>query len=322
MDFILLQDMDKAAYLNSWAELARIFLPYLLIRFTLQRDSWVNKKKEKIIWILLEALVIGISTWILWGRMEELQTIWVIPIMTVVYSLVEKWRLSVEEKYEKTEKKHDDAKEKYEDKLKDEKANKEEIQEVSSLVEALGNETSKRYRRKTWVILTGILICIVVLTSYWILSDLARQNSQEVNLKVLKDSFSFIHKSEFWLLALGYFIIWGPTGYIMKIITIPWQRELPKKNKGLPNAGRWIGILERTLVLSFVLINSVSAIGLLIAAKSVLRFGEIKEADNRKEAEYILIGTLLSFTIAIAVGIWLNATVGDTIKDILEGKGF
>jgi len=40
----------------------------------------------------------------------------------------------------------------------------------------------------------------------------------------------------------------------------------------------------------------------LIAAKSVFRFGDLRESKNRKLTEYILIGTLLSFGIAIATG--------------------
>jgi hypothetical protein len=33
----------------------------------------------------------------------------------------------------------------------------------------------------------------------------------------------------------------------------------------------------------------------LITAKSILRFGEIKDRRNRLEAEYIIIGTSMSF---------------------------
>ena len=39
-------------------------------------------------------------------------------------------------------------------------------------------------------------------------------------------------------------------------------------------------------------------IGFLVAAKSILRF---EEAKKQKLAEYILIGTLLSFSLAIAL---------------------
>ncbi|MFW5760036.1 MAG: hypothetical protein ACOCXH_03530 [Cyclobacteriaceae bacterium] len=42
----------------------------------------------------------------------------------------------------------------------------------------------------------------------------------------------------------------------------------------------------------------------MIAAKSVFRFGDLKEAGQRKRTEYILIGTLISFTLSILFGIF------------------
>ncbi|MFV0501856.1 MAG: hypothetical protein ACK5MH_09735 [Bacteroidales bacterium] len=45
-----------------------------------------------------------------------------------------------------------------------------------------------------------------------------------------------------------------------------------------------------------------SGIGFLLAAKSIFRFGDLKDSKDRKLTEYILIGTLLSFAVAIATG--------------------
>lgn len=71
--------------------------------------------------------------------------------------------------------------------------------------------------------------------------------------------------------------------------------------RGLSRAGNVIGKLERLLVFVFVLAGQPAGIGFLIAAKSVFRFGEIKDAANRMESEYILIGTLASFAHAVVV---------------------
>jgi Protein of unknown function (DUF3307) len=65
--------------------------------------------------------------------------------------------------------------------------------------------------------------------------------------------------------------------------------------RGFDNGGKLIGELERGLIFLFVLAGQPASIGLLIAAKSVLRFGELKETEHRMEAEYIIIGTLMSF---------------------------
>jgi hypothetical protein len=97
------------------------------------------------------------------------------------------------------------------------------------------------------------------------------------------------------------FVIW-PAGYLIAKITKPWQEQFDSI-KGLQDAGRWIGMIERILILTFVLINQFTGIGFLIAAKSILRFSDIKNAEDRKEAEYILLGTMVSFIFAIFVGL-------------------
>jgi hypothetical protein len=51
----------------------------------------------------------------------------------------------------------------------------------------------------------------------------------------------------------------------------------------------------------FVLIGHPESIGFLIAAKSIFRFGEIKESKHRMDAEYIIIGTLMSFGYGILI---------------------
>jgi hypothetical protein len=71
--------------------------------------------------------------------------------------------------------------------------------------------------------------------------------------------------------------------------------------RGLSNGGRVIGQWERSLIFLLVLIGQPGAIGFLVAAKSIFRFGELTDRQNRMEAEYITIGTLMSFGIALAV---------------------
>jgi hypothetical protein len=72
---------------------------------------------------------------------------------------------------------------------------------------------------------------------------------------------------------------------------------------GLTRGGQYIGWLERFLVMLLLLIDQPNGIGFLIAAKSVLRFGEIKDQSQRKVAEYIIIGTFLSFGWALLISV-------------------
>lgn len=66
---------------------------------------------------------------------------------------------------------------------------------------------------------------------------------------------------------------------------------------GLPRGGATIGLLERGLIFVLILAGEIGAIGFLIAAKSILRFGTV--AENRAASEYVIIGTLASFGWAI-----------------------
>ena len=64
--------------------------------------------------------------------------------------------------------------------------------------------------------------------------------------------------------------------------------------------GRAIGALERALTLTLVLLGQYSAVGWIIAAKSLARF---KALEDREFAEYFLIGTLASFLLALLAGL-------------------
>ncbi|MDQ8202948.1 DUF3307 domain-containing protein [Pelagicoccus sp. SDUM812003] len=78
-----------------------------------------------------------------------------------------------------------------------------------------------------------------------------------------------------------------------------------QSNTGFAKAGRYIGYLERLLLLLFVITGQLAAAGFLIAAKSVFRFQKTQE--DRKQTEYVLLGTLLSFTTGIAIAFAIKA---------------
>ena len=74
------------------------------------------------------------------------------------------------------------------------------------------------------------------------------------------------------------------------------------RNRGLRVGGKAIGYLERFLTLTFILANNYTAIGLVLAAKGIIRYGEIREPKDQQIAEYVLIGTMLSLSWAVLVG--------------------
>lgn len=75
---------------------------------------------------------------------------------------------------------------------------------------------------------------------------------------------------------------------------------------GLEGAGRVIGTLERLLVLGLALAARWEAVALVIGAKSIARFEELKD---RPFAEYFLVGTLASVLVAVLVALLVQALV-------------
>lgn len=90
---------------------------------------------------------------------------------------------------------------------------------------------------------------------------------------------------------------------IMKTIISKWYLKEDIDDASLENAGAYIGMLERLFVFAFIITQHWEGIGFLLAAKSVFRFGDLSKAKDRKLTEYILIGSLLSFGLAILFGL-------------------
>ena len=106
-----------------------------------------------------------------------------------------------------------------------------------------------------------------------------------------------------WLLIItGYLLCTKPANIFIKEVFKAYQITIATEGE-LLNAGKLIGISERVLTLSLILFGQFDAVGFIIAGKSILRF---REGDTSK-TEYVLIGTLLSFGIAILTGIGILA---------------
>jgi len=113
-----------------------------------------------------------------------------------------------------------------------------------------------------------------------------------------------------WVLVVGAILCVRVGGILVGFWVRPYLDEIEEANReagvavkavrGLSNGGRVIGQLERVLIFMLIGLAQPVAIGFLVAAKSIFRFGELKDRDNRMEAEYITIGTLLSFGWALA----------------------
>jgi len=109
-------------------------------------------------------------------------------------------------------------------------------------------------------------------------------------------SIDLFYKPLVWV--AGFVAVVRGSGFVIAKVTQRLIDENKLKVDGLKSGGKLIGQLERTLIFILIVIGQPAGIGFLVAAKSILRF---KESEEQKLAEYVLIGTLLSFSLAIAL---------------------
>ena len=133
-------------------------------------------------------------------------------------------------------------------------------------------------------------IVLLVCVSYWYRGDASCFPISD------PDMFRYI------VLATSVLFLLKPTNIIINQIFKEFKLQLGvdcNTNESLVLAGHVIGGVERLMVFVFVMLGEYEAIGFLIAAKSILRF---KETDTAR-TEYVLVGTLLSFMLAIMVAL-------------------
>ena len=100
-------------------------------------------------------------------------------------------------------------------------------------------------------------------------------------------------------IAVAAIVCWKPANIFIKLLLKHYCVNMPQDKTIGFNAGALIGSVERWLILIFVCMQRYDALGLLIAAKSIIRFSE----KDTAKTEYVLAGTLLSIFIAVLAGL-------------------
>ncbi len=101
------------------------------------------------------------------------------------------------------------------------------------------------------------------------------------------------------------------SGILMGLFTSDMIKRNPalenELDNGLKQGGKFIGILERLMIFLFIMIGQPLGAGFIFAAKSLLRMepGE----KHHKRMEYILVGTLFSFLLAILFSLYTKAVL-------------
>jgi hypothetical protein len=159
------------------------------------------------------------------------------------------------------------------------------------IIDTIKLYAQKESNKSKWFLIDQVLHIISILGLWFIFFK------PELNIAPWYDDTSS------WIYLAAVLFITIVSGVVMRELMSNWSKALNESNdESLNNAGKYIGMLERLFVFVFVVTANWEGIGFLLAAKSVFRFGDLKESKDRKLTEYILIGTLLSFGIAIATG--------------------
>jgi len=123
-------------------------------------------------------------------------------------------------------------------------------------------------------------------------------------------NFDFLNNQTILKIVMATLFLTSPASIIIKTLLSSWTPVPDAQNniqtESLSSAGKYIGILERLLVFTFIMVNHWEGVGFMVAAKSVFRFSDLAQAKQRKLTEYVLIGTLLSFGMAVLTGILIK----------------
>jgi hypothetical protein len=111
-----------------------------------------------------------------------------------------------------------------------------------------------------------------------------------------------------WQIRLGPFVATAEAGPKPSTAVAPsgGGEDTPRGFASPARIGATIGVLERLLIVAFVLTNATAAIGFVVGAKTLARF---KQLDDRDFAEYYLLGTLASVAIAFGSAVAADAAL-------------
>ncbi|HWC98719.1 MAG TPA: hypothetical protein VG456_18295 [Candidatus Sulfopaludibacter sp.] len=98
---------------------------------------------------------------------------------------------------------------------------------------------------------------------------------------------------------------WQQAPGIAPDAAVDLQRALPVDTVEL-NHGRLIGNVERIILVLFIANGQYTALGFFFAAKGLIRS---KDVERRAWADYLILGSLTSFLVAVAVGLLVRAAL-------------
>ena len=260
--------------MESTAVLLALITGHLLGDFVVQSDHMAARKTQSIAWLWLHTLQVAGFTWLFFG---SIQALWIVCAVTVLHFLTDMIRIEIVSAYSRRHSK---------DKL-------------------------RIFRFIFRMFIADQIFHATAIAAIWYLSASIQWAVATQNIWVTLFGNHYI--KGLLLLSGISASVWG-AGHALKLQLVLFPPiTIESGDDGLPRGGRIIGMLERMLIFIFVMAGKPEGVGFLIAAKSVFRIGDLTNREDRHRAEYIMIGTLFSFTYAIILAFitqWLMDRIG------------
>ncbi len=237
--------------------------------FILQSDELVKKKGQFPGWLLWHAFVVSATTWLFLGNWNAW---WAAGVVLCIHFIIDWIKLLV--------------------------TGKKTTQTIATAGEK--NEMTREVSKDNLSCFIGDqflhILSIVIL---WLFTRKANMDEFMANYWL---NFLGIQYTKILFILMAMAVSTRAISVVLQYQMARFAEGLKEKVKqGLPKGGETIGMLERILVFIFVLAGKPEGVGFVVAAKSVFRIGELTGQQDKEHAEYIMIGTLRSFTYALII---------------------
>ena len=239
-----------------------LLLVHILGDFYIQTSNMAEKKEESIKWVLVHCLYYWATILVLSIPILSWRIVLIGIIMATFHTLIDVWKCC------------------YVSKLK-----------------RKNRMTLMKERNIFFIDQSLHLICLVLISYLLVIYN--------ISISICSIFVQFFNTVGISKIA---FVYWGAALLIIhKPANIGISKLLAKykpesseaERKKDKNAGRFIGTIERIIILILISIGQYAAIGLVLTAKSIARYDKISNEPDF--AEYYLLGTLLSTLIVIII---------------------
>lgn len=166
-------------------------------------------------------------------------------------------------------------------------------------------ELSVIKKRNIYLVDQVIHVAVLVVGGYY----LAKNNCKIISFEMVGNFFEVIgvSKSKVMNWVTTILIIHKPANITLSHLIGSYRPEINEHQVHLQKdfkAGKFIGTVERIIIVILIFMRQYSAIGLVLTAKSIARYDEI--VKHKISAEYYLLGTLISTLIAFLASFFLS----------------